>query len=64
MNNYLVKLCYQGEITEWNTEAKSHYTALLKCLAPAARKYGVSKRSMIRYFTAERLNHEVKLENE
>lgn len=60
MTNYLCKFNYRGEVTELKTEANGHYQAILRCLAVMARRYGVSRQSMINYFTADRLNNECK----
>jgi hypothetical protein len=60
MNKYLVKFNYHGEITEMKTTANSHYQAILNCLSIMAKRYGVTKNSMITYFDANKLNHEVK----
>jgi hypothetical protein len=43
------------------TEAMTHYQAILNCLGIMAKRYGVKKDSLIRYFTAEKLNHNVEL---
>jgi hypothetical protein len=60
MNKYSVTLNHQREITKMETEAKTHYQAILNCLSVMAKRYGVSKASMIRYFTADKQNVEVK----
>jgi hypothetical protein len=56
MNKFKVVFNYQGEISTMTTEADTHYNAILKCLPVMAKKYGVKKESMIRYFTSDRLN--------
>jgi len=58
MNKYLVKFNYHGEMNEMTTEAADNYHAILKCLPVMAKKYGVTKNTMIRYFTADKLNCE------
>jgi len=60
MHNYLCTFNYHGEITKMNTEATTNYQAILNCLSIMAKKYGISKNSLIRYFSADKLNHEVK----
>jgi hypothetical protein len=60
MNKYKVILNYQREITEMETEAATHYQAIMNCLSSMAKKYGIKKRTMITYFTADKLNCEVK----
>jgi hypothetical protein len=40
------------------TEADSNYNAIMKCIPIMAKKYGVKKESMIRYFTSDKLNCE------
>jgi hypothetical protein len=60
MNNYLCTFNYQGEVTEMHTKAMTHYQAILNCLSIMAKKLGVGKNSLIRYFDANKLNHEVK----
>ena len=61
MNKYSCRLNYQGELTEMTTEAETHYQAILNCLSVLSKKYGIKKRSLIQYFTANKLNHEVKV---
>jgi hypothetical protein len=56
MNNYKVTFNYHGEISTMNTEADTNYNAILKCLPVMAKKYGVTRDSMIRYFTADKQN--------
>ena len=58
MNKYKVIFNYQGEISKMETEAETNYKAILKCLPVMAKKYGVKKESMIRYFTSDKLNCE------
>jgi len=60
MNKYTVTFNYNREITELQTEAQTNYQAILKCLAVMARKYGVSRNSMIRYFSSEQQNIDCK----
>jgi hypothetical protein len=60
MNNYEVTFNRSGEITKVHTEAETNYKAILKCIPVMAKKYGVSKESMIRYFTSDKLNCECK----
>jgi hypothetical protein len=38
------------------TKADNNYKAILKCIPIMAKKYGVTKETMIRYFTSDRLN--------
>lgn len=56
MNKYKVIFNYQGEISKMETKSDNNYKAILKCLPIMAKKYGVTKETMIRYFTSERLN--------
>ena len=56
MNKYKVIFNYQGEISKMETEADSNYKAIMKCIPIMAKKYGVTKETMIRYFTSDRLN--------
>ncbi|AZF89980.1 hypothetical protein [Methanosarcina virus MetMV] len=58
MNKFKVVFNYQGEISKMETEAETNYKAILKCLPVMAKKYGVKKESMIRYFTSDKLNCE------
>jgi hypothetical protein len=60
MNKYRVIFNYSGEINEMTTDAADSLHAILKCMPVMARKYGVNKKSMIRYFTSEKLNCEAK----
>jgi hypothetical protein len=60
VNKYEVTFNYQGEISRMKMEASDNYHAILKCLPVMARKYGVNKKSMIRYFTSDKLNCEAK----
>jgi len=60
MNNYACTFNYHGEVTVLKTEADTHYQAITKCLNVMAKRYGVSKRTMITHFTDDKLNHEVK----
>jgi len=60
MNNYECTFNYHGEVSKMKTQAMTHYQAILNCLAIMAKKYGVTKNSLIRYFSADKLNHEVK----
>lgn len=60
MNNYLCSFNYYGQTSEMETKAMTHYQAILNCLSIMAKKYGVNKRSLICYFNAEKLNHEVR----
>lgn len=58
MSKFKVVFNYQGEISKMETEAETNYKAILKCLPVMAKKYGVKKESMIRYFTSDKLNCE------
>lgn len=60
MNKYEVVFNYQGERSVMTTEAADNYHAILKCLPVMAKKYGVRRESMIRYFSSEKLNCEAK----
>ena len=60
MNKYKVIFNHHGEINEMTTEAADNYHAILKCLPVMAKKYGVRRESMIRYFSSEKLNCEAK----
>ena len=63
MNQYEVTFNKSGEITKLNTEAETHYTAIMKCLVVMAKKYGITKNSMIRDFNCEKIKmecHEIK----
>lgn len=60
MNKYKVIFNYSGEVTEMQTEADTNYNAIMKCLPVMAKRYGVTRDSMIRYFTSDRLNVEAK----
>jgi hypothetical protein len=61
MNKYRVIFNYSGEINEMTTEAADNYHAILKCLPIMAKKYGIKKESMIRYFSSDKLNCEAKI---
>lgn len=58
MSKFKVIFNYQREISTMTTHADTHYNAILKCLPVMAKKYGVKKESMIRYFTSDKLNCE------
>lgn len=60
MNKYRVVFNYNREIKEFETEANTHYQAILKCLPIMSKIYGVSRQSMLRYFNCEKQNVEVK----
>lgn len=61
MNKYRCTFNRSGEVVTMETEAMTHYQAILNCLGIMAKRYGVKKDSLIRYFTAEKLNHNVEL---
>lgn len=61
MNKYKCTFNRSGEVTVMETEAATHQQATLNCLAVMAKRYGVKKDSLIRYFTPERLNNSVEL---
>lgn len=61
MNKYLVKYNRSGEVTELEVKAETNYGAILSGLGVMAKKYGVSKSSLILYFSTENLNVEAKL---
>ena len=60
MNKYKVIFNYHGEINEMTTEAADNYHAILKCLPVMAKKYGVKRDSMIRYFQSGKMNCEAR----
>jgi hypothetical protein len=59
MTNYQVILNYQREVTKMKTEAPGPLQALLNCLQIMAKKYRVSNKFMVRYFSNNKLNYEV-----
>ena len=61
MNDYELTFNRSGEVVKLNTKADTHYQAILNGCGIMAKRYGVSKNSMIRYFTADKLNCEAKL---
>lgn len=61
MNKYRCTFNRSGEIVVMETEATTHYGAILNCLGIMAKKYGVRKDSLIRYFTADKLNNSVEI---
>jgi len=61
VNKYRCTFNKSGEITVLETSANTHYQAISNCLSVMAKRYGVKKQSLIRYFQAEQLNHEVKI---
>jgi hypothetical protein len=58
MNQYEVTFNRSGEITKLKTEAETHYQAILNGCSIMAKRYGVTKASMIRFFNADKLNCE------
>ena len=60
MNKYICTFNYHGEVTKMNTEATTNYQAILNCLGVMAKRYGITKNSLIRYFSADKQNHEAK----
>ena len=60
MNQYEVIFNRSGEITKLKTEAPSHYQAILNSCSVMAKRYGVSKESLIRYFASDKQNVETK----
>ena len=60
MNKYELTFNKSGEITKLRTEAQSHYQAILNGCSVMAKRYGVTRKSMITYFNADKLNSECK----
>lgn len=60
MNEYEVTFNRSGEVSKFHVEAKDSYQAILIGCGIMAKKYGVGRDSMIRYFTADKLNCEAK----
>lgn len=61
MNRYRCTFNRSGEVVVMETEAMTHYQAILNCIGVMAKKYGVRKDSLIRYFSADKLNNSVEL---
>ncbi|MDD4390232.1 MAG: hypothetical protein PHW03_05450 [Eubacteriales bacterium] len=61
MNKYKCTFNRSGEVIVMETEAMTHNQATLNCLAIMAKRYGVKKDSLIRYFKPEKLNNSVEL---
>lgn len=61
MNKYKCTFNRSGEVIVMHTEAMTHYQAILNCIGIMTKRYGVSKNSLIRYFTADKLNNTVEL---
>ena len=58
MNKYELTFNRSGEITKMKTEAPTHYQAILNGCSVMAKRYGVTKASMIRFFKSDKLNNE------
>lgn len=61
MNKYRVTFNYHGENNVMTTEATDNYHAILRCLPVMAKKYGISRQTMIHYFQADKLNNSAEL---